>query len=435
MSNLNQQESSCYLLENVFVWSAFSEPIRMDLVIRNGFLADISPKIFFEGEKFDGRGLALIPCGVDAQTHLRVPGQSEKETAMTGLLAALRGGYSAILAMPNTSPVIDSVDVLRKAKEEVLESEKRHQISVCWSSAITKNLDSAELTNFNQLVDAGVVAFTNDGLGVQNDDVMEQAFAILEDLDVPLLQHAEFLNHRGILAPGPIQRKLNICSYPEEAEWMMVKRDLCILRKYPRAKYHVLHVSSRRTLDLIRDAKKEGLHVTAEVSPHHLFFNVDNISADNLSFKMNPPIRSKDDQKALWEGLIDGSIDFVATDHAPHEKIKKSGTFEDAAYGTLGLETAIKVLIKAWQEKVISSQRLVQVFSYLPARFLKLPAGYGEFVPGTPFHGILVDVEYPSTEFRLEDLSSLSKNSCFIGQPLPGIVRKAFHNKMIYSFF
>jgi dihydroorotase len=431
---LNCQKSSYYLIENVTVWSAFSEPTRMNLLIKDGHLHDLAPSIPFEGDRIDGRGFALIPCGVDAQTHLRVPGQSNKETAFTGLRAALKGGYSAILTMPNTSPVIDSLDVLLKAKEEVRQSETDHGVRVLWSAAITKNLDSSQLTNFYELVDAGVAAFTNDGLGVQSDEVMDQAFSMLQDLNVPLLQHAEFLTHGGILAPGPVQKKLSLTPYPEEVEWQMVERDMSKLRKYPDARYHVLHVSSRKTVDLVRDAKNEGLKVTAEVSPHHLYFNVNDISETNLSFKMNPPIRTENDQKALWDALIDGAIDFVATDHAPHEGERKSGTFDDAAYGTLGLETTIKVLIKAWQEGRISSQRLVQVFSYNPARFLKLPAGFGDFTIGAQFHGVLVDVESSATEFKTENLSSLSKNSCFIGQSLPGIVSMAFHNQMIFSF-
>ncbi len=429
-----QNQNTKYIIENVSVWSHDQDPKISDVLIQNGLLQLIQPNIKMEAYRISGDGLVLIPSGVDAQVHLRVPGQGQKETADTGLKAALKGGYSAILTMPNTIPTIDTPDILKKAQLEVLPFEKKYGVSVFWSAAITKNLESSQLTSLEELVEAGAIAFTNDGLGVHEDGVMEEAFLRLENLKVPLLQHAEFLGHGGVLAPGPIQKKMGAKPYPADAEWKMVERDLVELRKYPKAKYHVLHVSSRKTLDFVKQAKKENLNVTAEASPHHLFFNTDTISSDNLSFKMNPPIRSKEDQDALWDGLIDGTVDFVATDHAPHEDLKKTGSIEAAAFGTLGLETTLGVLIKAWQDKKISSQRFVQVFSKKPAEFLNLPEGFGEFKVGAPFHGALIDLNAKEKVFSIEDISSLSKNSCFLGQKLPGKLMKAFHGLNIFEF-
>jgi dihydroorotase len=386
------------------------------------------------GTVIDLHGKALIPSGVDAQVHLRVPGQSHKETAETGLLAALKGGYSAILTMPNTNPTIDTVEVLRQGQSEVLSYEENFGVKVLWSAAITKNLNTNQSTDIESLVNAGVAAFTNDGLGVQDDESMAIAFSRLQNLNVPLLQHAEFLGHGGSLAPGPIQRKLNVKPYPEEPEWKMVERDVGILRGFPKARYHVLHVSSKKTIDLIRASKREGLRITAEVSPHHLFFNTETMDAENLSFKMNPPIRSKSDQEALWLALIDGTIDFVATDHAPHEITKKSGSVEDAAFGTLGLETTLRVLLDRWKAGMLNPQRLVEVFSKRPAEFLSLPNGFGDFKNGFEFHGVLLNTEAPARPFLADEISSLSKNSCFTGANLPGKINGAFHGERIFEF-
>ncbi len=431
---MKKKNCCLYVLKNASVWSSDHEPKKMDLLIKDGRILQMKSEIANVGTVIDLGGKALLPSGIDVQAHLRVPGQQQKETAATGLLAALKGGYSAVLTMPNTQPTIDCVEVLNHGKTEVREFEENYGVSVLWSAAITKNLNSSKLTDFETLIRSGVVAFTNDGLGVLEDEVMTLAFSRLQDLNIPLLQHAEFLGHGGALAPGPVQQKLGVKPYPEEAEWQMVERDLQLLRRFPRTRYHVLHVSCAKTLELVKTAKAEGLRVTTEVSPHHLFFNTETIDGDNSSFKMNPPIRNKNDQKALWDGLIEGVIDFVATDHAPHEILKKTGPFEHASFGTLGLETTLRVLIEAWKNGKITSQRLVHVFSKNPANFLNLKNGYGEFKLGSKFHGVLVDLHAEPSIFTEQDISSLSKNSCFLGQKLPAKICGAFHAEQIFEF-
>jgi dihydroorotase len=431
---MNKKICSLYVLKNASVWSSTQEPQKIDLLIKDGRVLQMKSEIEKVGTVIDLGGKALLPSGVDVQAHLRVPGQPQKETAATGLLAALRGGYAAVLTMPNTEPTIDAVEVLERGKAEVREFEESYGISVLWSAAITKNLNSNELTDFASLARHGVVAFTNDGLGVLEDEVMALAFAKLQGLNIPLLQHAEFLGHGGVLAAGPVQQSLGVKPYPEEPEWQMVERDLRLLRNYPQARYHVLHVSCAKTVQLVKAAKAEGLRVTAEVSPHHLYFNTETMDKHNLSFKMNPPIRSPNDQEALWRGLAEGVIDFVATDHAPHEILKKQGSFEQASFGTLGLETTLRVLIGAWQSGKISSQRLVQVFARNPAVFLRLKNGLGELKLGSEFHGVLVDLQAVPLPFTEQDISSLSKNSCFVGQRLPGKICGAFHAEQIFEF-
>lgn len=434
MSQIEIKKCCLYVLKNALVWTSDNEPILTDLLVKDGRLLQMKPNIKEAGTTIDIQGKVLLPSGVDAQTHLRVPGQSQKETAETGLLAALKGGYSAILSMPNTSPTIDNVDVLQLGQDEVRVHEEKFGIKVLWSAAITKNLNSNQATDYEALIKAGVSAFTNDGLGVQDDESMHVAFSRSQTLNIPILQHAEFLGHNGSMAPGPVQRKLNAKPYPEEPEWLMVERDLKILRLYPKARYHILHISSAKTLEFVRAAKLEGLRVTAEVSPHHLFFNTDKIDFQNFAFKMNPPIRSQSDQEALWLALLDGTIDFVATDHAPHENLKKIGSIEDAAFGTLGLETTLRVLLSRWRSGVLKTQRLIEVFSKKPAEFLSLPRGFGEFRNGYEFHGVVVDPESPNRPYLIEEISSLSKNSCFIGADLPGNIIGAFHGERIFVF-
>jgi len=195
----------------------------------------------------------------------------------------------------------------------------------------------------------------------------------------------------------------------------------------------VLHVSSRRTLDFVKQAKQEGLKVTAEVTPHHLFFNSEQIDPDNKSFKMNPPIRSEEDRLALWQALSDRTLDFVATDHAPHETTMKKGSFDSCAFGTIGMETTLGVLIDGLRLGLINRERFVEVFSDKPARFLNLPAEFGDFKVGERFHGILIDVEHPATPVYESDFASLSKNSCFIGSSLPGRIEKIFHGDLIHT--
>lgn len=433
-SEIKKRQTASYCIDNAEIWTEAGVLSGRRIWVENGRLKAMGDFAIPAGiEVIDVNGSVVMPSGVDAQTHLRVPGQAHKEKPETGLRAALKGGYSAVLTMPNTQPTIDNLNTLKQGQEEIRPYEAEFGIHVFWSAAITKRLNSDEPTEFEELVRAGVRAFTNDGLGVLSDQVMEQAFKKLEATRVPLLQHAEFLGHGGSMAPGPVQEKIGATPYPDEPEWKMVERDLRELRKHPNARYHVLHVSSRRTLDLVRQAKSEGLNVTAEVTPHHLYFNTETIDPKNTSFKMNPPIRSSADQRALWEGLVRGDVDFVATDHAPHEDTMKVGAFDKVAFGTLGLETTLPVLIDAWKRGVLSVQRLVEVFATKPADFLRLPSGFGRWVIDAPFHATCVDVHAPARAFTPNDFASLSKNSCFIGSQLPGRIRRVFHENRIFE--
>ncbi|RZA24653.1 MAG: dihydroorotase, partial [Proteobacteria bacterium] len=364
---------------------------------------------------------------------LRVPGQAEKETAGTGLLAALRGGIGAVLSMPNTKPTIDSTEVCEAAMLELEEAAHLTGVKAYLTGCITHNMKGKAAAPYQELAKWGVKAFTDDGVGVVDDNLMREAFSASESTGLPILQHAEFPGHGGVLASGPMQSKLGIPAYPANAESDMVQRDIKLLKEFPRARDHVLHVSAHETLEQVASAKQAGLKVSCEVTPHHLWFSSDDIKDDNTSFKMNPPLRGKDDRRALRHGLAEGIIDFVATDHAPHESGAKGQNFKTSAFGTTGLETSLRVLLTLVREGVLSPQRLVQVFSTKPAEFLGIAAEFGDVAPARPMAAVLVNRGESATVSE-NDLYSLSKNSCFLGERLDGKVVSMFLGDRYYAF-
>jgi dihydroorotase len=247
------------------------------------------------------------------------------------------------------------------------------------------------------------------------------------------LQHAEIPGHGAVLAPGPLQKELGMPSYDESRETEMVERDLKLLQQVPGARYHVLHVSSFKTIELIKSARKRGLHVTCEVSPHHLYFTSDDIVRDNSSFKMNPPLRSDHDRTALQIALRDGDCQFVATDHAPHESDVKSSNFKTSAFGTTGLETSLQVLFWLWQRQQLSTARLVEVWSSAPANFLGISSQFGDLAVGKPFNAVLADPRACDRVVLSHDFVGQSKNSCFIGTNLPGKLQTTFLGNHVHS--
>jgi dihydroorotase len=405
-------------LENVDIWTASGVQEKKDLVIENGVLQSISDS---KAHDVKLSRKVVLPSGVDTQVHMRVPGQTEKESPETSIMAAVAGGVGACLNMPNTRPVLDSVAVLRAGQKAIAPFTEKWGAHILFSGCVSLGQKGQSLAPLKELFEAGCVAFTDDGHGVATSELMHQAFEILSDLGAPLLQHAEMPGAEGPLAPGPIQKKLGLKPYDEKLEVDMLARDLEILQKYPKARYHLLHISSRHCLPLLFEAKKRGLHVTCEVTPHHLYFSSEDITEDNKSFKMNPPIRSPEDRTQLAKGLADGTIDWMATDHAPHEFETKQKDFSEASFGTLGLETSFSVLLKMVQDKVLSPQRLVQVWSSKPAEFLGIQNEYGDIQVGRPFRAILVD-SLVSTEVQSHKFHSQSKNSCFEGEILPGAI-------------
>jgi dihydroorotase len=428
---------SVFVIKNVVLWNADrveTQPTR--LKIENGQVTQIGPDVapLNADFEFDGGGHVLMPSGVDGQVHLRTPGQEQKEKPETGLQSALCGGVGALVTMPNTNPVIDSPQTVDMALEKIKEAQKITGIKVLLSAAMTLGQKGHTPVDALQLKSKKVVALTDDGKGVQDSEVMDLVFQEAEKSGLPLLQHAEFLGHGGCVAPSSKQKEWNLVPIPDESEWKMVERDLELLKKYPKVKYHLLHASLRKSVELILAAKKMGLHASCEVSPHHLLFCAEDIQAGDTSYKMNPPLRSALDRDFLVESLAKGGIDFVATDHAPHEAQVKTADYGNSAFGTTGLEASLKVLLKLWREKKLEATRLVEVFSAAPARFYGISQEFGYLRVGSPLRAILVDVHQEPKKLADTEIYSLSKNSIFRGLPLPGRVLAHFNESGLFRF-
>lgn len=426
--------SNYYYLKDASLWGPNGVVSGQHLLVKDGVLLKQESSSFNEpadAKVLNCESLVLLPAGVDPQVHLRVPGQEQKETAKSAMKAALKGGFGCILNMPNTNPVLDKPEVLELARKQCSPWESEYGVRVLFSSAISLEMKGKKAAPYEAMAKEGISAFTDDGLGVVSDELMEMVFAASEKTGLPVLQHAEFPGHGCALAAGPVQEKLGTKAYPAEAEWQMVERDLRLLKKYPGARYHVLHVSSAKTLDLVDRAKQEGLRVTCEVSPHHLFFSSDDIVESNASFKMNPPLRSKEDRLALVKGLASGLVDFVATDHAPHETSVKQ-KLTTAAFGTIGLETSLRVLLTLEFQGQLSKDRVVEVFSSKPAEFLGVAERFGEVTVGRPFNALLVQTN--SEEVVSEkDFGGKSVNSCFLGTNLRGCIEWVFLESKVFE--
>ncbi len=419
-----------YVIQDVTIWNADGVAEHQDLAIahhRVQSIQDTKPdQNHGTTQVIDGKGLTLLPAGIDLHVHLRVPGQPEKETPETGLKAAMHGGYGVVMTMPNTYPVIDGLEALEEGRAQMQAWEEKTGVQVYWTSCITERMDGQKCVDFDAMAQAGVRAFTDDGKGVDSDDVMREALAYSAASGMPILQHAEFSGHGGVIAPCDVQKKLKVGAYPAEPEWTMVERDLQLLESFPKARYHVLHISSEKTVALLRQAQAKGLQATGEVTPHHLYFDVTAINPDNPSFKMNPPLREASDQAFLWEGLRDGTLSYMATDHAPHEPAAKPKDFGCCAFGTTGLETGLRVLLDGYQKGWLSPPRLVEVFSTQPAAFLHLQDTHGKIEVGRPFYAVLVDAQAQPKPIGPDDLQSKSKNNVFLGAPLAGQIKQVF---------
>ena len=292
----------------------------------------------------------LSPGFIDVHVHLREPGGEQKETIETGTNAAAKGGYTTICAMPNTRPVPDTAENFSHVLDLV---EKNALVRVLPYGSITIRQAGKERTDIKSLKNLGAFALTDDGVGVQAAGTMLEAMEEAAKFNIPIVAHCEdnSLIYGGVMHKGKRSEELGLKGIPSVSESVHIARDI-LLAEAAGAHYHVCHVSTKESVRVIRDAKKAGIHVTAEVSPHHLILCEDDIPSDEAIWKMNPPLRAKEDMMALRAGLVDGTLDFIATDHAPHTEEEKSNGFEKAPFGIVGLETAFPLIIyslrKTW---------------------------------------------------------------------------------------
>lgn len=383
-------------------------------------IKDFGPSIFNAGtpddaEVVDCKGKILCPGLLDIQVHFREPGQEYKETIETGSMAAAAGGVTTVATMPNTKPVVDDITVLAFLQKRAQETSL---VNIRPYAAITKGQLGNELTEMGMLVDAGAVGFTDDGLPVMNAQVMRQALTMGKALGVPIAQHAEDhnLSCGGCMNEGWVATKLGLKGIPNVSEAVIVARDI-LLAELTGAHYHVLHISTKEAVELVRWGKKKGINVTAEVAPHH-FILTDEAVIDYRTFsKMNPPLRAEKDRLALIEGLRDGTIDAIATDHAPHDTESKRVPMDVASFGIVGLETMLALSLGLVHNKTLSLREALATMTYKAADIIH--ANAGRLKKGAPADLVLIDLDKKWT-IENDSLNSKSKNSPFDGVKVQG---------------
>ena len=392
---------------------------EMDVLLREGRVAEVAPRNKLRGsadQTFNARGLIVAPGFIDLHVHLREPGQSYKETIATGTAAAAAGGFTTVCCMPNTSPVADTPEIIAW----ITDPARGAVVNVFPIAAATVRSEGERLTDFRALQRAGAVAVTDDGRPILHDDIMRQALAAAAQLGIPVVQHAEDTRVTAgcSVNEGPASFRLGLRGMSDDAEAAVVERDT-ILAKNANAHLHVAHVSTAAALKPIRRGRRNHVNVTCEVTPHHFTLIDENIGDYDTRFKMNPPLRSAADREALIVALADGTIDAIASDHAPHARYEKEVEFDRAAFGVTGLETALALaLTRLHREKRLPLARIVELFSAGPARALNL-RGLGSLSRGAPANVTIFD---PAQRWTFDASKSLSKsrNTPFDGWQFTG---------------
>ncbi|KRN79231.1 dihydroorotase [Fructilactobacillus lindneri DSM 20690 = JCM 11027] len=363
--------------------------------------------------------------------HFRDPGQTAKETVKTGSEASAHGGYTTVCAMPNVTPVPNTPD---KLKEMAAYNEKQGVINVEQYSPVTYDERGNHLVDFAAMKRAGAVAFSNDGIGIQTGKTMFDAMVEIAKTGLPLAAHVEdhALMNGGVMNEGRVSEALGLKGANEVAETSQLARDLELAR-VTHVHYHVCHVSKSRSVELIRRAKADGVNVTAEVSPHHLLLDDSMIKMDNPMYKMNPPLRSKEDCEALLTGLLDGTIDMIATDHAPHTITDKGDSFVDSAFGITGIETAFPLLYTSLVEtKKVTLQQLLKWMSRAPVEKFNL-TNDNELKVGNLANFAIWDLQHQHKIITTE-MKSKGRNSPFIGEQVNANNLATFSNgKLVYQ--
>ncbi|MGI6755545.1 MAG: dihydroorotase [Atopobiaceae bacterium] len=397
----------------------------MDVLIDGKTIAKVGENLeaSADTEVIDGQGKYLVPGLFDMHVHFRDPGFEYKETIYTGGRAAAKGGFSDVATMPNTNPVTDTGTGIRY---QIDRARHANLVYVHPIGALTKEEKGEELAEIGDMLLEGACAFSDDGHGVQSAGMMRACMAYVSQFDRAVLAHCEVesLTRHGVVNEGRASTRLGMFAWPPLGEELEIQRDIDLAR-LTGCQLHICHISTARGMEIIRAAKKEGLKVTCEVTPHHLFLTEENITESyNTNLKMNPPLRTADDAAALREGICDGTIDCVVTDHAPHAAHEKECEFEIASFGTIGLETSLPLMLNNLVRRgAMSWQTLVKTMAINPRSILHLDPI--KLAAGSSANLTLIDPE-KTIKVTPEFIESKSKNSAFMGQTLTGAATDVF---------
>ena len=402
-----------------------------DILVEDGVIAEVAKDIDKAADTvIDAKGCMVMPGLVDLHVHFREPGFEHKETIRTGARAAARGGFTTVCPMPNTKPAIDSVEMLQYVTDK---AEEVTDINLYTIAAMTAGQEGEYLTDFEALKDAGAVAVSDNGGTIMNARTARQAMRQAAEVDIPVFAHCEDkdLAARGVMNAGNKARELGFYGIMNSVEDIMVARDL-LLAKNTGAKLHICHVSTEDSVRMIAAAKKEGLDVTAEVTPHHLTLTEDDINEDDANYKVNPPLRTNKDKDMLIKGLKDGTIDIIATDHAPHHLTEKDRGFVEAPFGISGLETAVAIIMTDLVKKnVITPLEMADKMSYTPAKIIGIDKG--TLLVGKTADITIID---PDAEYVIDSktFASRGKNTPFNGKKVSGEIKYTIAGgKIVYS--
>jgi len=416
---------------NVFHPEQKIDKKNVSVLIEDGIIAeigDIDKLKSDEAETYDFSGKVIVPGFFDMHVHLREPGREDEETVITGCNAAASGGFTGVACMPNTQPAIDSAETVNFIKEQA----EGNLVDVYPVAAATAGRKGETLSPMAELYEAGVVGFSDDGVAIKSASILRKVLEYSAMYDLPVIEHCE----DDSLAGGTMNEGLNstllgLPPIPSVAEDLIVSRDIQMV-DYTGGKIHIAHISTKKAVQLVREAKRRGLNITAEVTPHHFILTDDSVKTYDTNYKMNPPLRTREDVNAVIEGLKDGTIDCIASDHAPHSAEEKDEEFQFAPNGILGLETEIGLTFsELFHKKILGLKEIVEKLSLKPRRILNIPIP--NFSPGEKANFTILDPDAVWT-VNVKKFKSKSKNSPFDKKLLTGKAIAVINNrKMFYN--